>query len=59
MQELEKNGATIFYGEHGCAAAVMDSAKELETGYARYVKRPDAKRSTSSPIPKADLMQEP
>ena len=28
--ELEKNGATIFYGEHNSAAAVKDSAVELE-----------------------------
>ena len=28
--ELEKNGATIFYGEHNSAAAVKDSAIELE-----------------------------
>ena len=29
-KELEKNGATIYYGEHNSAAAVADSAKELE-----------------------------
>ena len=28
--ELEKNGATIYYGEHNSAAAVNDSALELE-----------------------------
>ena len=28
--ELKKNGATIFYGEHNSAAAVNDSALELE-----------------------------
>ena len=28
--ELKKNGATIFYGEHNSAAAVKDSALELE-----------------------------
>ena len=28
--ELIKNGATIFYGEHNSAAAVDDSARELE-----------------------------
>lgn len=28
--ELEKNGATLFYGNHNSAAAVDDSAKELE-----------------------------
>ena len=28
-QELEKNGATIFYGNHQSAASVEDSAKEL------------------------------
>lgn len=28
--ELERNGAKIFYGNHNSAAAVMDSAKELE-----------------------------
>lgn len=28
--ELKKNGATIFYGEHNSAAAVKDSAVELE-----------------------------
>lgn len=27
--ELEKNGATIFYGEHESASSVADSAKEL------------------------------
>ncbi len=29
-EELIKNGATIFYGEHNSAAAVKDSAVELE-----------------------------
>ena len=29
-KELEKNGATLYYGEHNSAAAVADSAKELE-----------------------------
>ena len=29
-EELKKNGATIFYGEHNSAAAVNDSAVELE-----------------------------
>lgn len=29
-EELKKNGATIYYGEHNSAAAVADSAKELE-----------------------------
>ena len=29
-KELSKNGATIFYGEQNSAAAVLDSAKELE-----------------------------
>lgn len=28
--ELEKNGATIYYGNHNSAASVEDSAKELE-----------------------------
>lgn len=28
--ELEANGATVFYGNHGSAASVDDSAKELE-----------------------------
>ena len=28
--ELKKNGATLFYGEHNSAAAVRDSAVELE-----------------------------
>lgn len=28
--ELEKNGATIYYGNHNSASAVKDSAKELE-----------------------------
>ena len=28
--ELKKNGATLFYGEHNSAAAVRDSAEELE-----------------------------
>ncbi len=28
--ELKKNGAKIFYGQHNSAAAVADSAKELE-----------------------------
>lgn len=30
-EELEKNGATIYYGNHNSAAAVADSAKELES----------------------------
>lgn len=29
-KELERNGATVFYGEHNSAASVEDSAKELE-----------------------------
>ena len=29
-EELKKNGATLFYGEHNSAAAVRDSAVELE-----------------------------
>jgi len=29
-KELEKNGAVIYYGNHNSAAAVRDSAKELE-----------------------------
>ena len=29
-EELKKNGATIYYGEHNSAAAVADSAVELE-----------------------------
>ena len=29
-KELTKNGATVFYGEQNSAAAVLDSAKELE-----------------------------
>ena len=29
-QELEENGATIYYGNHSSAAAVDESAKELE-----------------------------
>lgn len=29
-EELIKNGATIYYGEHNSAAAVEDSARELE-----------------------------
>ena len=28
-EELEKNGAVIYYGNHNSAAAVRDSAKEL------------------------------
>ena len=28
-KELEKNGATVYYGEHQSAASVADSAKEL------------------------------
>ena len=28
--ELEKNGATIYYGNHGSASSVPDSAKELD-----------------------------
>ena len=29
--ELERNGATVFYGQHHSAASVMDCATELET----------------------------
>ena len=35
--ELEKNGATIYYGEHNSAAAVSDSAKELEARIKKIV----------------------
>lgn len=35
---LERNGALIFYGEHGSAAAVRDSARELETRIQTIIK---------------------
>lgn len=38
-EELQKNGATIFYGNHNSAAAVDDSAKELETRILEIVKQ--------------------
>ena len=37
-EELEKNGATIYYGNHNSAAAVIDSAKELEARILQIVK---------------------
>ncbi len=37
-EELEKNGARIFYGEHNSAAAVEDSARELEKRILAIVK---------------------
>lgn len=38
-EELQKNGATIFYGNHNSAAAVDASAKELETRILEIVKQ--------------------
>ncbi len=37
-EELEKNGATIFYGEHQSALSVKDSAKEMATRIESIVK---------------------
>jgi len=38
-EELEKNGATVFYGNHNSAASVDDSAKELEARILEIVKQ--------------------
>ena len=38
-KELEKNGATIFYGEHNSASAVRDSAVELEARIREIVRQ--------------------
>lgn len=43
-KELEKNGATIFYGEHNSASAVRNSGKELEAKVRQILKETGAEK---------------
>lgn len=42
--ELEKNGATIFYGKHNSAASVVDSAKELKERVEKILKETNSEK---------------
>ena len=43
-KELEKNGATIYYGNHNSAAAIEDSALELEKRILEIVEETDCEK---------------
>lgn len=56
--ELMENGAKIYYGNHNSAAAVRDSAKELETRIRQIVEETGCEKVNVVAHPRADLIRE-